>query len=92
MTKQNCHDRPILTEPEAADFVRLGLTKLRELRRDRKIPYIPGKPIRYLRGSLLRWMAEQEVQVSTLIPAKTTRSTDYKTNMDKAALRAGILT
>ncbi|WP_304951449.1 helix-turn-helix domain-containing protein [Sulfitobacter sp.] len=82
----------ILTEPEAAEFLRIGLTKLRELRRSELIPYIPGKPVRYLSLSLLDWIKEQEVQVTAEAPRPATkRSTSYKTNPDKAALRAGIL-
>lgn len=82
----------ILTEPEAAEFLRIGLTKLRELRRLELIPHIPGKPVRYMSASLLSWMKEQEVPAKSLAPHPTTkRSTTYKTDPDKAALRAGIL-
>jgi len=82
----------ILLEPEAAEFLRLGLTKLRELRRKELVPHLPGKPARYIRTSLLEWMKEQEVQVKTSAPKpEPKRSTTYKINTDKAALRKGIL-
>jgi hypothetical protein len=85
----------ILTETEAAKFLRIGLTKLRELRRAELVPHNPKKPIRYLRESLLDWMKEQEVPVKKPDPAPTKsqakRSTSYKPSPDKAALRAGIL-
>lgn len=82
----------ILTEPEAAEFLRIGLTKLRELRRTQLVPHNPQKPIRYMRTSLLEWMKEQEVPARKPVPLPaTTRSTTYKTNPDKAALRAGII-
>ncbi len=82
----------ILLEPEAAEFLRIGLTKLRELRRAELIPHNPNKPVRYLKTSLLEWMKEQEVQVKTSAPKpEPKRSTTYKINTDKAALRKGIL-
>ncbi|MCD1620684.1 helix-turn-helix domain-containing protein [Salipiger manganoxidans] len=82
----------ILTEPEAADFLRIGLTKLREMRREKLVPHNPKKPIRYLKSSLLEWMKEQEVPVKKSAPKpEPKRSTTYKTNTDKSALRKGIL-
>ncbi len=82
----------ILTEPEAAKFVRIGLTKLRELRYAKLVPHNPNKPIRYLRTSLLDWMKDQEVPVDKSVPMPATkRSTTYKMDRNKAALRAGIL-
>ncbi|MEP2984810.1 MULTISPECIES: helix-turn-helix domain-containing protein [Alphaproteobacteria] len=82
----------MLTEPEAAKFLRIGLTKLREVRRSELIPHIPGKPVRYMSASLLNWMKEQEVPAMKLDskPAPK-RSTTYKAKTDKAALRAVIL-
>ncbi|WP_297771754.1 helix-turn-helix domain-containing protein [uncultured Roseovarius sp.] len=82
----------ILTEPEAAEFLRIGLTKLRAMRRAEQIPHNPQKPIRYLRSSLLEWMKAQEIPAKKVAPDPAPkRCTTYKTNHSKAALRKGIL-
>lgn len=86
----------VMTEPEAAEFLKRGLSTVRALRRAKQIPHLPGKPARYLRSSLLEWEKSMEVQPISASAepalAKTSpRSTTYQRNPDKSALRAGIL-
>ena len=82
----------ILTEAEAAEFLRIGLTKIRELRKAGRIPHLADLPIRYLSESLFAWVREQEVPVKTdLSGTASSRNTRYNLGTDKAALRAGIL-
>lgn len=80
-----------MTEPEAAKFLKKGLSTLRALRREQKVPHLPGKPATYLRSSLIAWLQAQEVQPSAAPIKPTKRSTTYLRNDDKAALRAAIL-
>ncbi len=82
----------ILTEAEAADFLRIGHSTVRGLRRAERIPHLKGKPARYLKASLLEWETSQEIQPNHQV--HTAQSSRLRTNQgssDKAALRAGIL-
>jgi hypothetical protein len=81
----------VMTEPEAAEFLRIGRSTLRTLRRAKQVPHLPGKPSRYLRSSLLAWLRGQEVQPSTTPVKVPGRPSAYKANQDKAALKSAIL-
>lgn len=81
----------IMTESEAAEFLRVGRSTLRALRRAKQVPHLPGKPSRYLRSSLLAWLHGQEVQPSTTSVKVPVRSSTYKASDDKAALKNAIL-
>ena len=84
--------KEVMTETEVAEFLRQGLSTVRDLRRSKKIPRLPGKPARYLRSSLLDWLQSQEVQpIQVAADKPLPRSTCYKINKDKASLRAGII-
>jgi hypothetical protein len=81
----------VLTEPEAAKFLKRGLTTLRAMRRAGQVPHLPGKSATYLRSSRLAWLREQEIK-PTSVPTKTpTRSTNYLHCVDRAALKAAVL-
>lgn len=82
----------VMTEQEAAEFLRRGLSTLRALRRAKQVPHLPGKPARYLRSSLLAWLQGQEIQPSTTPVKPPSRSTTYKVKNDKAAMKAKVLT
>lgn len=61
----------ILTEREAASFLKISTATLIRLRRRREVPYVPGKPVRYIDTSLLSWMKAKELSplpVSKEIP------------------------
>lgn len=85
----------ILTEPEAAEFLRKGLSTVQELRRKRSIPHLPGKPARYLRASLLAWEQAREVQArSPEHPTHQTPAPRQKRNVptsEKAKLKGRLL-
>tara|TARA_R110002124_G_scaffold47362_5_gene141139 strand:- start:2632 stop:2889 length:258 start_codon:yes stop_codon:yes gene_type:complete len=82
----------VMTEPEAAKFLRMGLSTLRALRRAKQVPHLSGKPARYLRSSLLSWLQGQEIQPTTTPTKAPKRSTIYKINNDKVALKSAVLT
>jgi len=81
----------VMTEPEAAKFLKRGLTTLRSMRRAGQVPYLPGKPVTYLRSSLLAWLQEQEIQPRPLPVKMTKRSQNHNCSADKAALKAAVL-
>jgi hypothetical protein len=81
----------VMTELEAAKFLKRGLTTLRSMRRAGKVPHLPGKPVTYLRSSLLDWLRGQEIQPISAPISMPKRSTAYRRCVDKAALKAALL-
>jgi hypothetical protein len=81
----------VMTEPEAAKFLKKGLTTLRAMRRAGQVPHLPGKPATYLRSSLLAWLREQEIKPTSMPTQTPTRSTNHLRCVDRAALRAVLL-
>lgn len=82
----------ILTEPEAAKFLRLGSSTVRSMRRGDLIPHLPEKPARYLKSSLLDWEKSREVQPKPQEPRAAPRKRrTYHIDEGKAALAAIIL-
>jgi hypothetical protein len=81
----------VLTEPEAAKFLKKGITTLRAMRRAGLVPHLPGKPVTYLRSSLLTWLREQEIRPTSLPEKTPNRSSNYLRCVDRTALKAAVL-
>ncbi|WP_367646954.1 helix-turn-helix domain-containing protein [Ruegeria arenilitoris] len=59
-----------MTEPEAAEFLRVSLSKLKRKRAARKVPhYYDGRSVRYSRTALLRYIEESIVANMPIEPA-----------------------
>ncbi|OOY02700.1 helix-turn-helix domain-containing protein [Thioclava sp. F28-4] len=86
--------REVMTEPEAADFLRIGLTKIREMRRKKEIPHVPGKPVVYMRASLISWLSGREVKPIAMDEQQEQKALRKapRHGSDKAAIRALLLT
>lgn len=83
-------DHHILTEPEAAEFLRIGLSTLRKKRRMKAVPHLPGKPTRYIRASLEEWISSQEVHAQEPDPAPY-RPAKYNKRSNKSVLKAAVM-
>ena len=53
----------IFNEKEAAGFLKVSPATLRRLRMNRQVPYVPGKPVRYMQTSLVGWLQAKELPV-----------------------------
>lgn len=80
----------VMTEAEAAKFLKKGLSTLRALRKAGQVPYLPDKPVTYLRSSLISWLQAREIQPSAATKPPV-RSTNYRRVDGKAALKNAIL-
>ncbi|OWY06755.1 helix-turn-helix domain-containing protein [Thioclava sp. IC9] len=86
--------REVMTESEAADFLRIGLTKIRAMRRMKQIPHIPGKPVVYMRASLISWLSGREVKPVAMDEQQEQKNLRQapRHGYDKAAIRALLIT
>lgn len=84
----------IITEREAATMLRLSTKTLSRMRKTGQVPYLPGKPVRYIKQALLDEMT------SRLIPAtrdalvanpRTARLPAMRSLSTKRAIKAALL-
>lgn len=74
----------LLTEPEVAEMLRCSTTKIKRLRLDGKLTYLPGRPV------LIERQAVRDYLERVRVPAKHT-AVDHNTPEGKAELdRRGV--
>lgn len=77
----------VMTEREAAAFIRKSSSTLKKMRLDGDVPHLPGKPVTYLRTGLLAHLQSIEIPPC----ARLTPSEDSSADVDDSALRSAPL-